>query len=148
MASKGRGTKSNCFGCGINNKTGLGLKFSMLDGGIAYANLKLSDRFEGMDGLVHGGAISSVLDESMSHAIFRNRMRSSVTADLYVRYVHPVKINESYTVRAWVKNENRKIIETKAQIIDITGTVVAWAEARFMSSVGLTGGHEIERLED
>ena len=148
MKTRGKGTKSNCFGCGIENTHGLKLKFAVLDGGLVFASFTISKRFEGMDNLIHGGVISTILDEAMSHAIFRTGKKTTATADLYVRYIHPIRTDQKYTVRAWIDSSNRKIFETKAEILDQTGAVQAWAKARFLGIVGATGGHMIEKLED
>jgi acyl-coenzyme A thioesterase PaaI-like protein len=56
----------NCFGCSLKNKAGLQMKFyttEKLDSVISW--LKVPDHLCGWSNLVHGGIISTMLDEAM-----------------------------------------------------------------------------------
>ncbi len=80
-------TASNhCFGCGAANKTGLRLKFFTDESGRILSRVKVSKRFEGPPGHMHGGAIATLMDEAMSKA---NRARgvTAMTRHMEVEYL-------------------------------------------------------------
>jgi hypothetical protein len=53
-----------CFGCGANNPHGLKMKFST-DGERVYSFMRAPDFMTGWDQTVHGGILSTMLDEVM-----------------------------------------------------------------------------------
>src|ERR1035437_994551 len=57
-----------CFGCGELNEAGLHLQLH-LEPGRCWTELVIPDRFEGWEGIVHGGIISTILDEVMSWSL-------------------------------------------------------------------------------
>jgi len=64
-------TNQNCFVCGENNPNGLRLNFKIDK---VKQTLKTtfiaSPTFQGWDGIVHGGIISTLLDEAMAKLIY------------------------------------------------------------------------------
>ena len=52
----------NCFGCGTLNAGGLGLVLHV-EPGRAWSEIALDRRFEGWDGVIHGGILCSILDD-------------------------------------------------------------------------------------
>jgi len=57
----------DCFGCGSENHSGLRMTFET-NGSQIRSRLTVPSRFRGWSKLVHGGVISTILDETMSWA--------------------------------------------------------------------------------
>ena len=121
-----------CFCCGDRNEKGLHLKFSYPHKGEAVTEIIVPDYFTGWKEIVHGGFLAMVLDEAMAHAcISLNRV--SVTAEITVRYVKPVKVGQRVRVTGEVKNQKSKIILTEGNISDETGEIVSKARGKFLA---------------
>jgi hypothetical protein len=90
--------QSGCFVCGQENPRGLGIRFEQQDGGEISANWCPGPEWEGFAGIVHGGVVSTVLDEAMSKAVAATRTEA-LTAELRVRFRHHVASGETYRIR-------------------------------------------------
>ncbi|HOO97333.1 MAG TPA: PaaI family thioesterase [Caldisericia bacterium] len=127
------GTESNCFACGIRNENGLKLRFKTLENCVEALYL-MTDQFEGWDGVIHGGIISTMLDEAMSHAVFRLLGETVVTAEMNVRFVKPLRVGHHVKLVGRVESQKGRVINTSAEIVDLDdgGVVVARATGRFV----------------
>ena len=54
-----------CFGCGEKNPCGLKLKFDW-DGRTASSHFTPTELHQGWQGIIHGGILTSLLDEAMA----------------------------------------------------------------------------------
>lgn len=124
--------QSNCFVCGQNNPRGLRIHFERQDGGEMSANWRPDPEWEGFAGIVHGGVVSTVLDEAMSKAVAATRTEA-LTAELRVRFRHHVASGETFVIRGWIVKRNRRLIETEASLTAPDGTEHAHAWARFLT---------------
>lgn len=88
--------------------------------------------FQGYDGYLHGGVISSLLDGSMCNCLFA-RGKIAVTGELTVRFLFPVLVNRTAIVQAWIKESRAPLHMTEAKMIQ-DGRVVAMARAKFMEN--------------
>jgi acyl-coenzyme A thioesterase PaaI-like protein len=88
-----------CFVCQPDRPFGLRVPYAARPDGVTIATVECPRDWEGYPGLVHGGIIASLLDGAMTNCLF-NRDVAAVTADLHVRYRHPVAIGERAEVRA------------------------------------------------
>lgn len=74
-----------------------------------YARVLFTAETQGAPGIVHGGAIASVLDETMGAVSFLNKM-PAVTASLTVNYHRPLPVEKTvYIITQVEKTEGRKI---------------------------------------
>lgn len=74
-----------------------------------YARVLFRAETQGAPGIVHGGAIASVLDETMGAVSFLNKM-PAVTASLTVNYHRPLPVEKTvYIITQVEKTEGRKI---------------------------------------
>ncbi len=120
-----------CFGCGDENPIGLHLQFSPTDGGVT-ATFVPEPAHQGFDNVIHGGIISSVLDEAMAWATTRAGVWA-VTAEMAVRFKNPLAVGEAATVNARVTEQRGRIISTSAELTrDRDGTTIATATATFV----------------
>ena len=97
--SAGRQGHPNCIVCSPHHQCGFRLAFVLSDGGSVQAKFDCSKAFEGNPGLLHGGAISSLLDGAMTNCLFAHG-HQGVTGELKVRFRHPVVTDRVAIVRA------------------------------------------------
>jgi len=127
MSGNGHG---GCMLCGKRNPRSLGLSFHATgDGGVA-ARFDAKDLFQGYDGMIHGGVTSALLDEAMTCCLFHHGIEG-ITADLHVRFVHPVPCGASLEIRAWPLSFRPPVYSLRSEIV-LGRRVAAWGEAKFM----------------
>lgn len=117
-----------CFVCGDKNPAGLHITFSF-DGNDAIAETSIAPAFQGWKGIIHGGIVTTLLDEVMAKAcIFSGH--NAVTRDIAVKFRKPVSSNVQLTLRGRVKDTRGPLIITSAEL-EQDGIVKASAEATF-----------------
>jgi len=86
----------NCFVCGVENPVGLKLKFFLVEAGLVEAAYEAPARFEGYPGVLHGGIVASILDETSGRAfgLSEEQPRFMFTAKLEVIYRKNVPIGK------------------------------------------------------
>ncbi len=124
-------THPGCFVCGSENPRGMRLRFQVEAMGKVEAIWMPSPEWEGFRGIVHGGVVSTVLDEAMSKAV-ASMPREALTAELRVRFRKPVRSSETLRVRGWVQQHTKRRIATEAIITGEDGTEYAHAWAAFL----------------
>lgn len=116
-----------CFACGPNNPIGLKLKFREEDG--AYiTTFKAGPEHQSYDGRVHGGIVSTLLDEIMAGYIYAKGV-NGVTARLEVRFRQPTPIGEELTIIGRIKSQRSKMYEMTGLVQLPDGTVTAEGKA-------------------
>ena len=119
-----------CFVCGEENPSGLHLQFSANKGKIQTEFLPRKIH-QGYKNIVHGGIISTLLDEAMVKAALMQEM-PAVTAEITVRFRAPLMAGEKVIVEAEINKMNKKIIETSAVMKKEDDTVIAEAHAKLL----------------
>jgi acyl-coenzyme A thioesterase PaaI-like protein len=123
----------NCFACGTLNATGLQLDLHV-DGGRCWTDLTVADRFQGWNDIVHGGIVSTILDEVMAWSLV-DRDVWGVTARLAVDFRHPVPIGRPIRAEGWVVEARRRVFRAASQLVDaLDGTVLARGEATYVAA--------------
>jgi acyl-coenzyme A thioesterase PaaI-like protein len=128
-------SQGTCFVCGQDNPRGLRIKFERQDSGEMAATWTPNKSLEGFQGIVHGGVVSTVLDEAMSKAVAATG-RQALPAELRVRFRRHVTSTAAFAVRGWVVNQSKRLIETEAILTAPDGTEHAHAWARFLPLPG------------
>ncbi|MBA7633479.1 hypothetical protein ES703_41047 [subsurface metagenome] len=116
-----------CFGCGENNPIGLKLSFSW-DGRTARAEFTPDRLYQGWSGVVHGGILSCLLDEVMSHAATFKGLHC-LTTRMEVRFKRPARVAEPLVVTATITEQNKRMLETEGKVTLTDGTLVAEGNA-------------------
>jgi len=116
-----------CFGCGKNNPCGLKLKFDW-DGKVVKSEFTPTELHQGWKGIIHGGILTSLLDEAMGYAACFEDV-AGVTATMEVKLRRPVSVGQPLIITAWVIRKARRFAETEARLTITDGTVVAEAKA-------------------
>ncbi|GIU74717.1 MAG: phenylacetic acid degradation protein [Bryobacteraceae bacterium] len=129
---------NRCFACGSENSIGLKLVFAHRPDGEALAHWTPAAEHEGWPGVVHGGLVSTVLDEAMSHALLAAGLRA-MTAELRVRFRNAVPPGREVTVKGWVVERARRLVEAEATITGEDGAEYAHGWGRFLSVDTLPG---------
>jgi acyl-coenzyme A thioesterase PaaI-like protein len=88
--------------------------------------------WEGFRGIVHGGVVSTVLDEAMSKAVAATGSEA-LTAELRVRFRRHVTSGDVFLIRGWIVKRNRRLIGTEATLTAPDGTEHAHAWASFLT---------------
>lgn len=110
------GTHSHCVVCGAANDHGLRLKFSPTEDGSVQARFYCDKTLEGYADILHGGVISSLLDGAMTNCLFAHG-HPGLTAELTVRFRHPVRIGTAATVRAWIERCSPPLHVLRAELV-------------------------------
>jgi uncharacterized protein (TIGR00369 family) len=123
----------HCFACGALNKHGIHLDLHV-DGDRCWTELVLADRFQGWDGIAHGGIICTILDEVMAWSLAATD-NWGLTARMSVDFKRPVRLGVAIRGEGWVTTIRRRIVETAARIVDpATGDVLATATATYVAA--------------
>ncbi len=118
-------TYGNCFVCGDKNPGGLRLNFEVDK---AAKTLKTtfvaSSVFQGYDGIVHGGILSTLLDEAMAKLSYELGYHT-VTASLEVRFLKPAPILQPLHVYGEIVEVTRRLVKARSRIVKEDGTILA-----------------------
>ncbi|MDD3178816.1 MAG: PaaI family thioesterase [Opitutaceae bacterium] len=124
-------THSHCFACGEEAGSGLGLLFRVgFDGGVT-ADWSCPETYRSYEGILHGGLIATLLDSAMVHALFARGI-VAMTAELRVRYRHPVRLGEPVTVAARLREHYGPLYCLEAAVRQ-QDAICATARAKFMT---------------
>jgi uncharacterized protein (TIGR00369 family) len=106
----------NCVVCGTANNRGLRLEFRECEDGSVYASFDCTTAYEGYANILHGGVVSALLDGAMTNCLFAHG-HPGVTAELVVRFRHPVRTGAPATVRAWIERYAPPLHVLKAELV-------------------------------
>ena len=118
-----------CFACGAKNQTGLHLTFNYDNEGIWGAFVPERNH-QGYKGIVHGGIISTVLDEIMAR-MFIDRGLKIVTVKMEVRYRKPIVVGKRLVLRAEPLPGEGKFVYAQSKVMSAEGAVLATAKGTF-----------------
>ena len=119
----------DCFVCGAHNPHGLRLRFRR-EGDEVRAEFAPQAQHAGFRGIVHGGILSTVLDEAMFWAAASTKKRFCLAAELNVRFLHKVAVGQPLICVARLKVDRGRLWESEAELRDWHGTVYARATCK------------------
>lgn len=121
-----------CFVCGERNPKGLQLKFTVFPQKRRIeTSLTLSPEFQGWKGIVHGGIITTILDELMAKLAQELGIKA-VTAALEVRFKNVARVFEEIRAIGEVTRIEKRLIYAQAQALRGDGTVIAEAFGKLL----------------
>lgn len=125
---------STCFACGPDNLRGLRLVFEK-DGDSVVTTFTPPLEYGGYGIILHGGVTSTLLDEAMAWAVYGLLNRLSLTTDLQIRFLGPVRCGDALTVVGSIVSTNDNGAATRAEVRDSSGVVRAAGSGtmRFLS---------------
>jgi uncharacterized protein (TIGR00369 family) len=123
-----------CLVCGLKNTFGLHTSFYELDNNELLAVFKPREEHQSYPGRLHGGIISTILDETMGRAIM---MKSEgdiwgVTVDLQIRFKKPVPLHEELRVLGRITKNSSRFFEGTGELLLQDGTVAAEGHGKYL----------------
>ena len=126
-----------CFICGLANPIGLKMVFHEdQEQNQGRAELTVPETYRSYPGVVHGGIVATILDETSGRAIMSERTRAQVgedpffaTARIEVRYRQAAPTNTLLVAVGWVEqlSPNRSRVKGELRLAD--GTLLAECES-------------------
>jgi len=129
-----RDAHPRCVVCGRPGPAALGLEFRLRADGSVTADFACAARFEGYGGILHGGVISAIADGAMTNCLFAHGV-AAVTAELEVRFRHPVCLGSPLTVTARITRRAEPLFLVEAELAQ-QGQLKARANGKFMEARG------------
>lgn len=124
----------HCFVCGDKNDIGLKLDFYFADGK-ARAEFTPTKNFEGYRDILHGGILSTLLDEAMIKSVLARGILA-VTMQIEVKFKSPAKIGEKLMIEGAMTEDRGRVILTAGKVFKEDGTIIAEAKGKFFKVEG------------
>ena len=122
----------HCFVCGESNAVGLKLRFTT-DGRVVHTRFRLSAAHIGFRGVVHGGILTTVLDEIMVWACAVPTGQFAFCAELTVRFLSPVRPDDEIIATGeLLTNRKNRIFEATAVLANPAGQPFAEATGKYL----------------
>jgi uncharacterized protein (TIGR00369 family) len=125
-----------CFVCGHNNPDGLHVKFEYPEPGTCRAVFVPHQKYQGWQDILHGGIVSTLLDEALAHAVGGAGRggggSGAVTAEINIRFKKPVKIGQEVILTGQVVSDKGRVVEANSQLEDSNGTILATAAGKLV----------------
>jgi acyl-coenzyme A thioesterase PaaI-like protein len=123
----------SCFACGSLSEHGMHLDLHV-DGDRCWTELELADRFQGWDGIAHGGIVCTILDEVMAWSLAATD-NWGLTARMTVDFKRPVRLGTPVRAEGWMTRQRRRLVDTAARLVDVgSGELLATAEAVYVAA--------------
>ena len=122
----------SCFVCGERNAVGLKLRFTT-DGRVVQARFRLRAAHIGFRGVVHGGILTTVLDEIMVWACAVPTRQFAFCAELTTRFLNPVRPDDEIVATGeMLSNRKNRIFDAKAALTNPSGQIFAEATGKYL----------------
>jgi uncharacterized protein (TIGR00369 family) len=122
-----------CFVCGIQNPIGLKLDFYYDENyDEIVSNAVFPRHFQGWQGVLHGGLVSTVLDEIMIKAAIQKGFKC-VTGELNIKFKRPALLKNEFTIKGKVIETRRRMILTEGCVMDADDTIIATATGKLIT---------------
>jgi uncharacterized protein (TIGR00369 family) len=131
---------NTCFGCGPANDHGLKMKFFGNDEMI-YSDITVPDYLLGWNGVVHGGILSTMLDEVMGWSAIYLLKKFILTKTMTINYYRPVLVGETRHIEGSLKEKNSEKEAT------MTGRIYNSKNELCVTSTGIFALFEIEKIK-
>ena len=112
-----------CFVCGVENPIGLNLRFYTDDQSRCIARFLPAPEHQGYPGHLHGGIISTLLDETMGRVLMHEDV-FAITGRLEIRFSKPVPLDQELTVVGFLTRSRSRAYEARGEIQLSDGTVL------------------------
>jgi len=139
-----------CFVCGVENADGLNLVLYSEKEGFVTGMISIPQRFEGWPGIVHGGILTAILDESAGRTIETQPFpkETFLTGTIVVRFRRPAHSETPLRVEAELIKRKGRIAVAMSRILDDSGKVLAEAEVTFVKVLQEVGIDHVGRVDE
>jgi uncharacterized protein (TIGR00369 family) len=138
--------KGHCFGCSKTNMYGLKLRFWFSEQG-CFTKCTIPDHFCGIDGLVHGGILATLMDEVGEWSIISRLGLFGITREISIRYLKPVPTNTELLVEGQIVSHDDRNGVLRGTIRSADGTLLAESESKWIFP-GLSTIAKITKVEE
>lgn len=122
-----------CFVCGKQNPYGLQVNPEVKRAGAeVHIECTPPNHMQGWKNILHGGIISTLLDEAITHIGIETYGGPAVTAQLEVRFRNPAPTGVKLYVSAERIKVSRRLVEAKATVKLSDSTVIATGTGKVM----------------
>jgi uncharacterized protein (TIGR00369 family) len=94
----------SCFGCGAKNSVGLQMTFKAGSETVV-SEVNVPKHLCGWNNLVHGGVLTTIVDEIMSWAAIHFLQKLVVTKNLNITFLKPIIVGESVKAVGKIKKK-------------------------------------------
>ena len=119
-----------CFACGELNPIGLKLRFEPTEKGMRATFIPQREH-QGFKGVVHGGIIMTLLDETMANLALAKGF-PALTGKLECKFHRPGVVGEPIEIKAEILREAGKLLEMEAKAFNPHGEVLTEGKALFV----------------
>jgi uncharacterized protein (TIGR00369 family) len=125
-----------CLVCGLKNPFGLHTTFYELDNKELLAIFKPREEHQSYPGRLHGGIISTILDETIGRAIMIQSEGAiwGVTIDLQIRFKKPIPLDEKLRVVGRITQNSSRFFEGTGELLLHDGSVAAEGHGRYLKT--------------
>lgn len=125
-----------CLVCGLKNPFGLHTAFYELDNKELLAVFKPREEHQSYPGRLHGGIISTILDEVIGRAIMIHSKGEvwGVTVELRVRFKKPVPLDEELRVVGRITKDSSRFFEGNGELLLADGTVAVEGHGKYLKT--------------
>ena len=120
-----------CFACGIENPIGLKLKFYTDGEDRCTVHFHPRPEHQGYPGQVHGGLVSTLLDETMGR-VLTHRNVWAMTGRLEIKFAKPVPLDQELTIVGELTRSRSRAYEARGEIQLPDGTVLVEATGMYV----------------
>ena len=122
---------SGCFVCGENNLDGFRVHFTLEGTDSVFYRVKIPEKYQGYDGIVHGGVIATMLDEAMANCFFLRGIEC-VTVEMSTKFRKALPVDHEVVVFGKITEQNPKAGVAEAWIVDDDGIKYAEGEGKYL----------------
>jgi acyl-coenzyme A thioesterase PaaI-like protein len=101
---------NSCFGCSPGHPFGFHLKYEREGEGVL-THFMPTAQHQGPLGIMHGGLVSTLADETAAWAIIAKLGKFGFTTSFGCRLLRPVRINVATEARGWLTRETSRIVK-------------------------------------
>ena len=112
-----------CFMCGLENSIGLRLAFYTDEQGRCVTRFHPHEEHQGYPGHLHGGVISTLLDETMGRVLVDQNVWA-ITGRLEIKFARPVPLDQELTIVGELTRNRSRAYEASGEIRLPDGTVL------------------------
>jgi uncharacterized protein (TIGR00369 family) len=101
------------------------------DGRTVYSRVKVPEHLCGWSNIVHGGVLTTILDEVMSWSAITLLKRIALTRGIAVEFIKPVQVSGELKAEGRVRESGKNDAVTEGVLYDASGDPCARASATF-----------------
>ena len=132
-----------CLVCGLENEFGLYTSFYELENGELLAIFKPREEHQSYPGRLHGGIVSTILDETIGRAIMIDHEDAywGVTVEILIKFRKPVPLDQELRVIGRITRDSKRIFEGTGEVLLSDGSIAAEARGKYLKM-------ELEKIAD